>query len=77
MDRLETKVDAMDGQLRENTDYIKSLLHRTEELDAKFDGVLHNTASKDAVARVETKIDILSHRIIAQDGELQLLKQVK
>ncbi len=26
------------GQLDENTQIIKALLHRTEELDAKFDG---------------------------------------
>jgi hypothetical protein len=39
--------------------------------------MLNTTASKDAVARIETKIDILTHRILAQDGEIQLLKQVK
>lgn len=31
------------GQTRENTDMLKALIHRTDELDAKFDGLLHTT----------------------------------
>jgi hypothetical protein len=75
--QISTRLNNLEGQTKENTDYIKALMHCTEELDAKFDGLLSTTASKDAIERIETKIDILSHRILAQDGEIQLLKKAK
>jgi len=34
-------------QLDENTRIVKALLHRTEELDAKFDSLLLTTATKE------------------------------
>ena len=37
------------GQLKENTDLIKALMHRTEELDAKYDGLLHTTSTKESI----------------------------
>lgn len=83
-DSLETKVDTMDGQLRENTDYIKSLLHRTEELDAKFDGILHTTASKDAIKALDTKIDrvaadmtFLVRKAAEHEDDIRNLKLIK
>ncbi|MEN6566100.1 MAG: hypothetical protein ABFC57_07340 [Veillonellales bacterium] len=74
---LDNRLENVEGQLGETNGIVKALMHRTEELDAKFDGLLHTTATKDAVERVETKIDILTHRVIAQDGEIQLLKKAK
>ena len=74
----------MDGQLRENTDYIKSLLHRTEELDAKFDGILHTTASKDAIKALDTKIDrvaadmtFLVRKAAEHEDDIRNLKLIK
>jgi hypothetical protein len=32
-------------------------LHRTDELDAKYDGLLHTTATKEAIAQIEAKLD--------------------
>lgn len=73
------------GQTKENTDYIKAILHRVEELDAKYDGLLTSTATSTALAdiaqktdtrlvRMEKKIDILNHKVTAQAGEIELLK---
>jgi len=80
------RLDNLDGQVRENTDFIKSLLHRTDELDAKFDGLLHATLTKDAISHLATKEDIasldvkieaLNVRLFHQEAELCRLKVVK
>ena len=59
-DRLESQVqnntaaiEALQGQTTENTDIIKALVHRVDELDAKFDGLLVNTASKESVENIK------------------------
>ena len=59
-DRLESQVqnntaaiEALQGQTTENTDMIKALVHRVDELDAKFDGLLVNTASKESVENIK------------------------
>ena len=59
-DRLEFQVqnntaaiEALQGQTTENTDMIKALVHRVDELDAKFDGLLVNTASKESVENIK------------------------
>ncbi len=84
MSSLETRVDGIETQLKETNGFVQALIHRTDELDAKFDGLLTKTATVAAVeeikivsARMEKKIDILSHRVAAQDGEIELLKLVK
>ncbi|MDF2500968.1 MAG: hypothetical protein K0Q77_1682 [Anaerosporomusa subterranea] len=74
------------GQLDENTQFIKILLHRTEELDAKFDGLLHTTVTKDTLANLATKEDIaaldskfevLNSRLFRQEAELVRIKAIK
>lgn len=72
---LNEKVDRIEVQQAENTGFIQALLHQTEELGAKYDGLLNVTASKDGLAKAEAKIDILNYRILAQEGEIRLLKQ--
>ncbi|BBB92638.1 MAG TPA: hypothetical protein PKA28_03585 [Methylomusa anaerophila] len=52
---LKTTVNNIEGQQAENTQYIKALVHRTEELDAKFDGLLVSTATKENIARLEAQ----------------------
>lgn len=71
------KLGALESQMQETNGFVKALMHRTEEIDAKYDALLNSTVTRDALARIETKVDILSHRVLAQDGEIQLLKQVK
>ena len=56
---------------------VKSLLRLTEGLNSKFDELLNTTVTKDALERIETKLDIINHRVLAQDGEIQLLKKAK
>ena len=84
LEKMETRVDGIETQLKETNGFVQALIHRTDELDAKFDGLLTKTATVTAVeeikivlARTEKKIDILSHRVAAQDGEIELLKLVK
>lgn len=55
---VRSELSAVKGQLDENTQIIKVLMHRTEELDAKFDGLLHTAATKDAIAKLATKEDL-------------------
>lgn len=74
---LDTRLGDVEGQLSETNEIVKALMHNTEELNAKYDGLLNITASKESIDRLETKIDILTHRVLAQDGEIQLLKKAK
>ena len=75
------EMSGLQEQMKETNDLVRALLHRTEELDAKYDSLLHSVATKDFVKDlmepIEIKIDVLSHRVLAQDGEIQLLKRVK
>lgn len=73
----------IETQLNENTLIIKALMHRTEELDAKFDGLLHNTVTKETLGRLATKEDIaaqfevLNARLFQNEVEVQRLKAIK
>lgn len=80
------RLEDLGGQQTENNRYIQALLHRTDELDAKFDGLLHTTATKDSIAnlatkedvsKLEAKIDVLNVRLFNQETDIQLLKKVK
>jgi hypothetical protein len=60
-----------------------ALMHRTEELDAKFEGLLHSTLTKDAISDLATKEDIallsakfevMNSRMFSQEAELYRLK---
>lgn len=74
---LDTRLGNAEGQLSETNKIVKALMHNSEELNAKYDGLLNITAGKESIDRLETKIDILTHRVLAQDGEIQLLKKAK
>lgn len=80
------QLSAIKDQQQENSDIIKALLHRTEELDAKFDGLLHNTftqesiahlATKEDIAELDAKFEVLNSRLFHQEAELHRLKAVK
>ena len=80
-EKMNQRLDNLEGQAKETNDFVRVLLHRTEELDAKYDSLLHTVVTKDFVKAtiepLEIKIDVLTHRVLAQDGEIQLLKRVK
>lgn len=61
------------SDMAENTAILRALENRTDIISAEIDGLKLETVSKAAFERMETKIDILSHRISAQDGEIRLL----
>lgn len=69
---------------------VKALLHRTEEIDTKFDGLLHTAITKDALSNLATKEDIanlnnkfntafevLNSRLFKQKIEVSQLKAIK
>ncbi len=79
------------SKLKENTDLTKALMHRTEELDAKYDVLLYTTATKEVIERLESKMDkmlvnqatqgesinILALRQLQAESELNALKKAK
>ncbi len=87
---LKTDMADVKGQLDENTGFIKALVHQTEELDAKFDGLLSTTATKEAVQRIEGKmatkkglsalaedVNFMVRKIIDHDDAIRLLQKAE
>lgn len=84
MSDLKTTVGNMSGQQRENTDYIKALLHRTEEINAQLHNIGHNlnvltgkAATKEDVAELNAKFEVLNSRLFQQEAAIHQLKAVK
>lgn len=82
VNRMEARLDKIDGdiiaikdemgtrvQQDENNRLIAALLHRTEEMDARFDALLHNTASKEMTTEISQQQHMIHHRLdrIAMD----------
>ena len=72
------------GQLDETNGIVRTLLHRAEELDAKFDGVLHTTASKESAARLDTKLEriagdvnFLVRKSVEHEDDIRNLRLIK
>jgi predicted nuclease with TOPRIM domain len=76
-DILENTVSNIAGQLDENTQLIKAFMHRTDELDAKFEGLLHHTATRDSISSLDSKFDLLNHRLFQTENKINLLSIVK
>ena len=78
-EKMNQRLDNLEGQAKETNDFVRVLLHRTEELDAKYDSLLHTVATKDFVK--ETINEAIGqadvYRILVQDGDIQVLKRVK
>jgi hypothetical protein len=85
------RLESIEVQQRENTDIVKALIHRTDELDAKFDGLLLTTATKESIDQIDKKLDIITQlqltqgesinilalRQLQQESEIALLKKAK
>jgi len=74
---LEGRLENLEGQVKENNSFIQALIHRTDELEAKFDGLLHTTATKDSITTLNSKFDVLNDRLFQQETELRTLKMAK
>lgn len=81
---LKTSFSNIEGQQRENTDYIKALLHRTEELNAQTHSIGHGlnvltgkAATKEDVADLSAQFRVLNDRLFRQEVEVDKLKAVK
>jgi len=74
--RIESRMDKLDKdiiivkeemgtttQQDENNRLIGALLHRTEEMDARFDGLLHNTASKESITDLSEQHNSMHQRL--------------
>jgi len=77
LENIEGRIDNLEGQVKENNDFIQALIHRTDELEAKFDGLLHTTATKDSIITLNSKFDVLNDRLFQQETELRTLKMAK
>ena len=76
-DTIEGCFDNLEGQVRENTDLLKAIQHNTEVLNAKVEALTLTTASKDAVARLDAKFEVLNARLFQQEVEIHQLKAIK
>jgi len=63
LNNIENDTSNIKGQLDENTQIIKALVHRADELDAKYDCLLHTTATKDLITNLDNKFDVLNNRL--------------
>lgn len=89
LDKLDNRVDNLEGQMIETNGIVKALRHNQEEMNAELHNLGHDVnqlngraarieeTQKENFERIETKVDILTHRVMANDGEIQLLKKVK
>ncbi len=71
------RLENLEGQVKENNSFIQALIHRTDELEAKFDGLLHTTATKDSITTLNSKFDLLNDRLFQQETELRTLRMAK
>lgn len=64
LDKIEARLDNLEGQVRENSNYIAALLHRTEEMDAQLHA-LSSTVDKlcGQVNNLETKVISLETKV--------------
>ncbi|TWH47985.1 hypothetical protein [Sporomusa sp. KB1] len=81
---LKTTVSNIAGQQRENTEFIKALLHRTEELNAQTHSIGHGlnvltgkASTKEDVAELNAKFEVLNSRLFQQEAAIHQLKAVK
>jgi multidrug efflux pump subunit AcrA (membrane-fusion protein) len=70
---LAARLENVEGQLSETNGIVKALIHNTEELNAKYDGLLNITASKEAVDRIEKKVDKLIEIQVVQGESINIL----
>lgn len=64
-------------QQDESIGFIQALISRTDIIDAKLDGLVVNTASKEAVAKLDAKLNVLNDRLFNQEADIQLLKKAQ
>ncbi|MBU2699082.1 hypothetical protein Ga0466249_000161 [Sporomusaceae bacterium BoRhaA] len=92
-DKIEARLERIEGQLDENTQLIRGLMHNVETLGVEVDGLKVTTLTKESIAHLATKEDIVAianvqqlHtewlRKLAADSsqhevEIHMLKQVK
>ncbi len=87
---LKADMAALQEQLNESTGFVKALIHRTDELDAKFDGLLSTTATKEIIQLLEGKmatrkglsaltedVNFMVRKIIDHDDAIRLLQKAE
>ena len=70
LDTIENDTSNIKGQLDENTQIIKALIHRADEFDAKYDCLLTTTATKDLISNLDNKFDVLNNRLFQQEAKI-------
>lgn len=83
---LQENIGNITGQLNENTALIHAMIHNLEMANAKIDGlvvntvskeVLENLANKEDIKRLDTKFEIINSKLFNQEVEIHQLKAVK
>lgn len=71
---LKKDVGHIKGQQRENTDMIRALLHNQEVANAKLEALELNTATRESVEKLASKMNVLNQRLFNQEAEVDTLK---
>jgi len=85
---IRNQFSEVNTQLSETNQIVKALMHRTDELDAKFDGLLNTTVTKTALAESESRITLkldrmagdlsfLLRKAVDHDDEIRELRRAK
>lgn len=81
---LKTTVSNIEGQQIEHSRIIHALRHNSEEVNAQLHSIGHNlnvltgkAATKEDVAELNAKFDILNNRLFQQEVAIHQLKAVK
>lgn len=77
LDGIDTRLDRLEEQVRENTDIIKAVRHNQEFGIAKLEALEMGTANKESIVKLDAKFDVLNDRLFQQEADLRVLKAVK
>lgn len=84
LDKLDNRVDNLEGQMKETNSIVQALRHNQEEMNAQIHNISYNldtltgkAATKEDISKIEAKIDVLNVRLFNQETDIQLLKKVK
>ena len=83
---VKEEVSAIRVQQEENTGLIKALLHNVEMMGAAVSGItitmlgkeaLDRLATKEDIAAVDAKLEVLNSRLFRQEADIQLIKKAQ
>lgn len=73
---INERLGNLEGQQSETNAIVKSLMHNSEALSAKVDGLAISTASKDFAKRSETMITLMNAKMATKEDLAELRLQI-